>query len=323
MFKYGLSNIRRLRDVPPIEIRPITILVSRNSSGKSTYLRSLALLRQSITTRTPPILWYGDSVDFGSYDVPSSDKTNHISFSFHIDTINQTDYLDVLSYNSHFLDSEVPYRGITYTAAIIPNGQRTRISTITLSIDSLAISFVINVNEKNSIDSVKINGADSKSLLADISLDITTGSIFPEINAVRKREESEPLSRAYYRYHHRNRVPELIEAFLRSHLSKKISKDTLHILSNSILTVFLDKENVLSKKVKSIDSWKRFVDKVNADEGLRKSFFNAIYMSVLPEIMNRTVEALKAVVSNSLYIGPARARSDRYYRYQDLSVIGD
>ncbi|WP_437300523.1 AAA family ATPase [Sorangium sp. So ce426] len=49
-------------------IKPITLLVGRNSSGKSTFLRAFPLLRQSVEAeRSSPILWYDPKfVDFGS-----------------------------------------------------------------------------------------------------------------------------------------------------------------------------------------------------------------------------------------------------------------
>lgn len=63
---YGIENIRRIGEMPLIEMRPITILVGRNSAGKSTFLRSLPLIRQSLETRSSaPILWFGELVDFG------------------------------------------------------------------------------------------------------------------------------------------------------------------------------------------------------------------------------------------------------------------
>src|ERR1700729_3081267 len=46
----------------------------------------------------------------------------------------------------------------------------------------------------------------------------------------------------------------------------------------------------------------------------------AIYLSMLPDMMNRASESFRLLTSQSLYIGPARARSERYYRYQDLAV---
>jgi predicted ATPase len=66
---FGVKNLRCLVDTGLVPIRPITVLVGRNSSGKSTFLRAFPLLRQSVETRrSTPILWYGDEhpVDFGS-----------------------------------------------------------------------------------------------------------------------------------------------------------------------------------------------------------------------------------------------------------------
>lgn len=66
---FGVKNLRCLVDTGLVPIRPITVLVGRNSSGKSTFLRAFPLLRQSVgTRRNTPILWYGDEypVDFGS-----------------------------------------------------------------------------------------------------------------------------------------------------------------------------------------------------------------------------------------------------------------
>jgi AAA ATPase domain len=63
-----IQNLRCVRDTGRIPIRPITILVGRNSSGKSTFLRAFPLLRQSVETATEsPILWYHERyVDFGA-----------------------------------------------------------------------------------------------------------------------------------------------------------------------------------------------------------------------------------------------------------------
>jgi predicted ATPase len=85
---YSVENIRRLAQVEPIEIRPITVLVGRNSAGKSTFLRSLPLIRQSIETRSSaPILWYGDLVDFGDFKTAVSEdgKAGTAIFSFKVD----------------------------------------------------------------------------------------------------------------------------------------------------------------------------------------------------------------------------------------------
>lgn len=70
MHSIRLKNFRSFEDTGPIELRPITILVGANSSGKSTFLRFFPLLRQSVEAATQsPLVWYSDKgyVDFGDF----------------------------------------------------------------------------------------------------------------------------------------------------------------------------------------------------------------------------------------------------------------
>ena len=60
MDAFGIENLRCLSDTGLIKLKPLTILVGQNSSGKSTFLRALPLLRQSVESLTTcPLLWYG------------------------------------------------------------------------------------------------------------------------------------------------------------------------------------------------------------------------------------------------------------------------
>jgi AAA domain, putative AbiEii toxin, Type IV TA system/AAA ATPase domain len=63
-----LKNFRSLVDTGRIELRPLTVLVGANSSGKSSFLRFFPLLRQTYEARSAsPLLWYGRDVDFGDF----------------------------------------------------------------------------------------------------------------------------------------------------------------------------------------------------------------------------------------------------------------
>lgn len=81
----GLQNFRSFVDKTFIELKPITVFVGKNSSGKSSLLRTFPLLRQSVEENTTgPILWYGRFVDYGDFtDVLSRNSENkEITFSF-------------------------------------------------------------------------------------------------------------------------------------------------------------------------------------------------------------------------------------------------
>ncbi len=79
-----IKNLRGLSDTTRIPLRPITVLVGRNSSGKSTFLRAFPLLRQSVETATEsPILWYKPRrVDFGSLENAIHDQASERSVTF-------------------------------------------------------------------------------------------------------------------------------------------------------------------------------------------------------------------------------------------------
>lgn len=70
-----IQNLRSLRDTGWIELKPMTILIGENSSGKSTFLRWFPLMAQSVNTNLRvPIKWNDDSmVDFGDF----SSSINH------------------------------------------------------------------------------------------------------------------------------------------------------------------------------------------------------------------------------------------------------
>jgi predicted ATPase len=84
---FGVKNLRCLGDTGLIPLKPITLLVGRNSSGKSTFLRAFPLLKQSVQTPTEsPILWYHERyVDFGALQQAinhkATDKSVTLEFS--------------------------------------------------------------------------------------------------------------------------------------------------------------------------------------------------------------------------------------------------
>lgn len=82
-----IENVRSLKDTGTVSLPPVTLLVGQNSSGKSTFLRTFPLIKQSISKRTDgPLLWAGDVddyVDFGSFsEALTNDGAESMSFHF-------------------------------------------------------------------------------------------------------------------------------------------------------------------------------------------------------------------------------------------------
>lgn len=68
MKSIGVSNLRSLRNIN-MELSTVNILVGKNSSGKSTFLRIFPLIKQSINKKLSAPIFWGDEnsdVDFDS-----------------------------------------------------------------------------------------------------------------------------------------------------------------------------------------------------------------------------------------------------------------
>ncbi len=85
MNSFRLKNIKSFKDSGEINIKPITILVGKNSSGKSSLLRFPAVLAQTANYpgKNPPLSFFGDYLDFGNFEdiVFGKDQKQSISFS--------------------------------------------------------------------------------------------------------------------------------------------------------------------------------------------------------------------------------------------------
>lgn len=194
MFKLGVANLRRLEDVPPIDIKPITVLVGRNSSGKSTFLRSLPLLRQSVTTRTSsPILWYGDWVDFGDFEGSVRDNLDEreISFSFGLDEVT-SETMVYFGDGEYISRAEAQYGAVDLRVSISKHLSGTRITSLSLVERSNNVHYDLHVSENGKVSKILIDGTDMTKTLGDWDLTISVGSILPQAAVIPKKPRAEP-----------------------------------------------------------------------------------------------------------------------------------
>lgn len=86
--KFGLRNFKAFRYLEDLELRPLTVLVGANSSGKSSTFQALLLLKQSSEAgESDPILEYnGDLVKLGNFAmvVSDGDTTREIEMRFEV-----------------------------------------------------------------------------------------------------------------------------------------------------------------------------------------------------------------------------------------------
>lgn len=88
-----LKMIKGFRDTGQIELRPLTIVIGQNSTGKSAVVRFPLVLKQTFLDNSmAPLLFYGKSIDYGSYEdvVFGHDKQQSIGFEV---SLNSSDVL--------------------------------------------------------------------------------------------------------------------------------------------------------------------------------------------------------------------------------------
>jgi len=88
-FSMRLENFRLFKDSEWFRVAPLTCLVGRNSSGKTSILSALLLLKQSLEQEgmargTTPLILSGPYCDLGDYGdlVYNHDQSSEVSFSF-------------------------------------------------------------------------------------------------------------------------------------------------------------------------------------------------------------------------------------------------
>lgn len=141
-----IQNVRCLKDTGDVPLAPITLLVGENSAGKSTFLRTFPLFKQSIRKRTDgPILWAGDVddyVDFGSFEETVTDddgqanaKSITFQFQFSMPPIHYH-YVDDTSLS--ILEDNLP---IAYSITILRQRKRDYVSNLNISMGKTEFAF--------------------------------------------------------------------------------------------------------------------------------------------------------------------------------------
>lgn len=325
MLKLGLRNVRRLQDVSPVEVRPITLLVGRNSSGKSTFLRTFPLMRQSMTTNTSaPILWFGDLVDYGDYEtvVSDNDVKKSVGFVFELPEVvcspNESPYF------SHSFGSETHrlYQDVRIELVLSPFGG-SRVEHIILSSGSSTDRFDLLIDYVSQLQSIKLNGKEVIQHFAGTFLHVAFDEVFPSIYGFSDEKSDRPVIASPYGRTVSTIVTALAEV-IAEFVEEAIDHKEVQALANAVFLLPDLSQSSLLKLFEVVET-PRFLSLITSLNQERLPWLvdklTEIWkLGQLIPLLSETCRRLQHLFSEVLYIGPARASSQRYYRLQDLSV---
>ena len=315
-----ITNFRSFVDTGHIELKPITVLVGRNSSGKSSALRVLPLIKQSVGAETKePVLWFG-GVDFGSFDQAFSRFANEgegigFEFSFEglskpidemlISEFGESFFIRPSSQETLLLDESIQVF-LSQGLSAYPRG----VGACSLSCRIGADVLELRIEESGFVTGIRFNTL-SLADVGSVSAVVDKRGFFPrfmdnEKPTTAQRQQARrdgPFFTALFRdldaiFHHKAK-----DAGKRE-VARKLKFGSSELFREHLLKVFVSTTGRIASLSES--SFERL-------RGL-------VLLRMLPELTRRASQHLLKFCQGVRYIEPVRARALRYYRYQELAI---
>jgi predicted ATPase len=328
-----VERLRCLGDTGYIQLKPITVLLGENSSGKSSFLRILPLLKQSLEFRTTgPILWSGRLVDFGNFKdahQTGAEDNNNIEFSFNF-KLESTNLTYPRGFPYFLFSGEAKILNsfdikLTLQVSEHKKKETTRTSRIILQLEESKIQ--LDFDEDDSVTTFLVNSFNVLSLGKYVAIKFERSLLLPTITEREQKKEYEfeklsSPSPGLIRYRSRFRAlfDALIDktketAYHATKLETIIQMAASFGVGNSENMLKDIQENNFAKK-----SWKDKTKDWTVERKEFKELRDIIIANAIPFILEKCDETLANFSKNISYIGPVRATAKRYYRTQDLAV---
>ncbi|AWX56927.1 hypothetical protein AB432_018560 [Brevibacillus brevis] len=315
--KIRIKNLRSLIDTGEIDLKPLTLLVGKNSSGKSTFLRFFPLMKQTLETRTyDPILWYSSRyVDFGSYK-ESVNKKNSESIDFEFSFSVPRDYfyeltpIFVMRYRGGYSRRRATDKGKgPYHIKVCITCKEKYIEQIKVEFENH--TFQIFLKSKEKLGKLIINDIEFENNQFGLNYLADSSSMLPRLVS-KQSEKGIPIDE-----HFSNELVLLLKKYAHS----KTSLETIYSIIEEIQ--FGKSEEILESLLKGVDSQRRLKETfkdITKDSSIFKNIENLVIGKHINPILIFLNFYLQNCFSRVNYIGPIRARAERYYRIQGLSV---
>lgn len=293
-----LKNYRCFEDTGNIPIKPLTLLVGSNSSGKSSFLKFFPLLKQSMSKKKRGLfLWTGHYVDFKDFqnilrktrqESPQNPTTMEISF-----TLKNIQAIRRMRTRKTVIDK-------TQLTLVLSQEQEDehydKLDELVIKLPDQSITCIFN----NDIATIKIGNLTSYNINEHIKFSMTNGLLprFRFIKGNRMGEES-------------NACIERLTAILEKY--NHTTKTSANFFSYSLYTEIAPTKEQLKRM---------FLDKlgVKIQDNDLNEVFDLLYLYNLNNIIDTINVNMFKLVDNIIYIGPLRKATERYYRFQNLAV---
>ena len=315
-----VCNLRCLADTQRVAIKPITLLVGANSSGKSSFLRVFPLLRQSTETRTlSGLLLNEGDVNFGFFPEvlhrnaePAELK---LEFGFNL----KSGFHQGASVN-RFLAAPLPIK------CELIYGKRNKdlfypyIQTVRLTLDEKYACDIIEITAKEdgTITKFKVNEYSIEDNLSLFRLSIRGGlvpSIVGELNS--KNSGNSPISDDGIEV---GSFKQKLIAATYDRFHGLASDDTRWATLTSIRIGSPEKMLEMAKTANSVSSWTQNVKKWTIDTPQFLVMRNLLLANTTIDLLAAVNRQVSQFAWSVNYFAPVRASVQRDYLNRDVQV---
>jgi predicted ATPase len=304
-----LRNVRSLTDTGRVAIAPITLLLGQNSSGKSTFVRFLPLLKQGAEARTrEPFLWLGRLVDFGGTSEAFSKfaANNRMGLTFQLRVpASALDGARRRTYPQQAAQPEAVSIAIDYVLS-----EKTSVIGYEYVVRFGTHSIEISMTDAGRITSFLINGSDMSELVSSSALSVTWLGPLPTFESLEPDAQSG-----------RGAYAELFK-FVRAHLEGRTGTDRASRLVQGLAVGSINdlRERALSLSAGD-EYWRRQVRGwADGSQNMRRLTELVLLYQFFSDISSALSLHVRRNLINIRYITPLRASAERYYRLQGLSI---
>lgn len=323
---FRITNLRSIADSEFINIKKLNILVGRNSSGKSTVLRFLPLLRQSVEQATKgPILWYGRLVDFGSFNnaARDGDVSRGVKFEFSVMMPRKAVLRRQLSTSNR---SDLYYArrsGLKVNIEItLGRSSKDRVGNIRRALLTIGTDKIdLKMSENGRVESLTVMG-EEVSLGDKYDWWFDSGKVIPSIYLIKLQEYDDGDGK-----HHEfwEIDPDPFGSEVVSSLAAIAHGRTSHerLVSIAKRLSYANPEQfrqMISELSTISDDLRSRFDQLGSGSHALISLRRYVLLSKLSDLTKAVDEELADFAGSVRYIEPLRANAERYYRQQDLAV---
>lgn len=314
----AIRNLRSLANKQQFELCPLVFAVGANSTGKSTFLKVLPLLRQSTEATTKgPILWYGKYVDFGLFDsaVSRGSADEEIEFEFEVEIAKTEGKGSTFGPSLNFLDDGLlkisltvaSSKGLTYT------------KKLTLELFGRCIQ--IYSDDEGVVKEVLLD--DEPISLGTTKAEITAGNGLFSMALRRKRTIQTPEGNreVWLATYQEGLLPARVLVYVKGLYHGRTSPAKTRYVANRLgigtSSSFLKQLQSLAANTQT--SSEKSLSITENSQWLQE-LLGYVIVDRIPDLLSELNGMLVRTFAGTRYMGPARAVAQRFYRLQDLAV---